>query len=83
MMICLWIIDDGHEHLFKNFPVCDKSLPVMSRNTITSTATMQMYVTTTPRQHNFTTSSSEQRPVEDQKPPCPECEKMYVIYQYQ
>ena len=61
------------------FPPCDKSLPVMPRNTIISaTASMQLQVTTSPRQHYYSTSSidSDQGRIGNQELHCPECEKM-------
>ena len=67
------------EHLLKNIPLRDKSFSILPKNSISST-TMQIQVTTSPRKQNFTTSSFDQTRIEDQNPPCPECEKMYVIY---
>ena len=62
----------------KNFPLCDKSLPVMPRNLITSTTAMHLQVATTPqRQQNFTTSSiNSDRMGNQEKLHCPECERM-------
>ena len=62
----------------KNFPICDKSLPVMPRNLITSATAMQLQVTNTPqRQQNFTTSSiNSDRMGNQEKLHCPECERM-------
>ena len=61
------------------FPICDKSLPVMPRNTIISaTTSMSLQVTTSPRQHYYSTSSidSDQGRIGNQELHCPECEKM-------
>ena len=59
-----------------SFPLCDKSLPVMPRYTITSTTAMHLNVTTSPRLQNFTTSSTNAERMGNQEVHCPECEKM-------
>ena len=61
------------------YPICDKPSPVMSRNTIVSaTTTMTLQVTTSPRQHYYSTSSidSDQGRMGNQELHCPECQKM-------
>ena len=61
------------------YPICDKPSPVMPRNTIVSaTTTMTLQVTTSPRQHYYSTSSidSDQGRMGNQELHCPECQKM-------
>ena len=61
------------------FPICDKSLPVMPRNTIVSaTTSMTLQVTTSPRQHYYSTSSidSDQGRMGNYELHCPACEEM-------
>ena len=61
------------------FPLCDNPLPVIPRTTIISaTTSMHLQVTTSPRQHYYSTSSidSDQGRIGNQELHCPECEKM-------